>query len=160
MVAIDPRARVPVGIGVALMAAGFLALVAHFAFDLGGSGTDELFTTWVYNGLLLGAAILCFARAALVEDERFVWTLVGLGLTAWTAGEIYYWVGFTEAATIPIPSAADACYLAFYAITYVGLIRLIRTRVGAVSGSQWLDGVIVASAVAGVAAALTMEPIV
>ena len=160
MVAIDPRARVPMGIGVALLATGFLALAAHVVFDFGGSETDELFTTWVYNGMLLGAAILCFARAALVEGERLVWTLVGLGLTAWTAGEIYYWVAFSEAATVPIPSAADACYLAFYAITYVGLIRLIRIRVGAVSGSQWLDGVIVASAVAAAAVALFMEPIV
>jgi two-component system cell cycle response regulator len=160
MVAIEPQARIPLGVGAVALAAGLLAFAVHVAFGLGGASVDEFFATWVYNGLLLGAAILCFARAALVESERFVWTLVGLGLTAWTGGEIYYWAAFSEAATVPIPSPADACYLAFYAITYVALVKLIRARVGAVSGSQWLDGVIVASAVAAVAVAIAMEPIV
>jgi diguanylate cyclase (GGDEF)-like protein len=160
MVATESRARIPLGIGAVVVLAGFLAFAAHVAFDLGGAAADEFFATWVYNLLILGAAGACLARAALVESERLVWALVGAGLGAWAAGEIYYWAAFSEAATVPIPSPADACYLAFYALTYIGLIRLIRVRVGAVSGSQWLDGLIVASAVVAVAVALAMEPIV
>ena len=135
MVAIEPRARIPLGIGAVVVLAGFLAFAAHVAFDLGGAAANEFFATWVYNLLILGAAGACLARAALIESERLVWALVGAGLGAWAAGEIYYWAAFSEAATVPIPSPADACYLAFYALTYIGLIRLIRARVGAVSGS-------------------------
>jgi two-component system, cell cycle response regulator len=155
-----PRDRILLCTGAGALTFAFLAFASHAALGFGGAGVDEFFNTWVYDGLLLGGVTLCFARVLLVRRERSVWAVMGLGLTIWTAGEIYYSLALAGAETVPIPSLADAGYLAFYPITYLGLMMLVRTRVGAVSGAQWLDGVIVGSAVAAVAAALAMEPIV
>lgn len=160
MVGLRPRDRSLLRIGGAALTLAFFAFASHTAFSFGGTEVDSIFNTWVYDGLMLGAAALCLARALLVKRERSVWAVVAFGLTIWTAGEIYYSLAFAGAETVPIPSVADACYLAFYPITYLGLIMLVRIRFGAVSGAQWLDGVIVGSAVAAVAAALAVEPIV
>jgi two-component system cell cycle response regulator len=160
MADLGPEVRRLLRIGAAALALAFLAFVAHAAIGSGQGAIGGVFDTWVYDGLLLGAAGACFARARLVENERAAWIVMGLGLTVWSSGEIYYSLAFSGAQSVPIPSLADAGYLAFYPIAYVGLIMLLRARVGAFSGAQWLDGAIVGSAVASVAAALALGPIV
>lgn len=160
MVSSRPLVRGLLRIGGATLALAFLTYAMQAAFGFGGPEIKAFFDTWVYDGLMLGAAAACLARALRVRRDRFAWAAIGLGLTAWAGGEIYYSLALVGAETVPIPSVADACYLAFYPLTYLGLILLVRTRVGAVSGAQWLDGVIVGSAIAAVAAAIAMEPIV
>ena len=145
---------------------GFLALcllaafTAHVAFGFGGRGTDALFNTWIYSALMLTSAAACLLRAALVRRERLAWTLLGVGLLLYTAGEIYYAAVLAERASVPIPSPADAGYLAFYPLAYAALIALLRARIGAFPVARWLDGAIVGSAVAALAAAFALGPIV
>ena len=160
MIDLPSKARRLVLAGGAVLALAFLAFALHAATGFGGSGLDSLFDEWVYDGVMLGAAASCLLRAALVRRERGAWVLMGLALAIWTAGEIYYELAFTGAASVPVPSPADAGYLLFYPVAYVSLILLIRARGGSFSGAQWLDGAIVGSAVAALAAALVMGPIV
>ena len=47
-----------------IAAVGFAFLVAHLAFNLGGSGLDNFAERWVYDGLELLAAAGCLMRAA------------------------------------------------------------------------------------------------
>ena len=61
---------------------------------------------------------------------------------------------------MPIPSPADAGYLLFYPLAYAGLIVLVRARIGSFPATRWLDGLIVGTAVAALAAALALGPIV
>jgi two-component system, cell cycle response regulator len=147
-------------LGGALLALAFLAYAVDSFFHLGGDTSADFFGVWYYDGLLLGAAAACFARALLVRRERGVWMLMGLGLTFWTAGEIYYSIAFAGSENVPIPSLADLGYLAFYPFAYASLILLVRARFHGFSKTQWLDGIVVGSAVAAVAAALAIEPIV
>lgn len=147
-------------VGGALLALGFLAFALHAAFGLGGEANDDLFNIWLYDALILGAAASCIARAILVRRERLAWALLGAGLLAWTGGEIYYSAALVGAETVPIPSPADAGYLAFYPLAYVALIVLMRNRIGSFPATRWLDGLIVGTAVAALAAALALEPIV
>jgi two-component system, cell cycle response regulator len=160
MADLRPDARRLVRVGGAALSLAFLAFALHAAVGFGGTSSDTFFESWVYDGLMLGAAASCFARALLVERERSAWAVIGLGLAVWTSGEIYYSLAFSAGQVVPIPSLADAGYLAFYPIAYVGLIMLLRARVGAFSAAQWLDGLIVGSAVAAVAAATALGPIV
>jgi diguanylate cyclase (GGDEF)-like protein len=137
-----------------------VAFTAHAVIGLGGSGTDALFNTWVYNALMLMGAAACLLRATLLRRERVAWALLGTGILLYTGGEIYYSAVLAEQASVPIPSPADGGYLAFYPLAYAALIVLLRERIGSFPVARWLDGVIVGSAVAALAAALVLGPIV
>jgi two-component system, cell cycle response regulator len=115
---------------------------------------------WIYDALMVGAAGACLARVVSIKKERLAWGLIGLALTVWAAGEIYYAVVLTGQSPIPVPSPADACYLLFYPIAYAGVIVLARRRLDSFSPGRWLDGIIVGAAVAALAAALALGPIV
>jgi two-component system cell cycle response regulator len=149
-----------------VLAGGVLALcllvafIAHVAFGFGGDGTEKLFNTWIYCALILTSAAGCLLRAVLVRRERLAWTLLGIGLLLYSGGEIYYAAVLAGQGTVPIPSPADAGYLAFYPFAYAALIALLRARVGTFPVARWLDGAIVGSAVAALAAALALGPIV
>jgi diguanylate cyclase (GGDEF)-like protein len=144
-----------------LVALGLLAaFAAHVTLGWGGPGTDELFNLWIYNALMLASAAACLLRAALVRRERLAWTLLGLGLLLYAGGEIYYASVLAGRATVPIPSLADAGYLAFYPLAYAALIVLLRARIGTFPVARWLDGAIVGSAVAALAAAFALGPII
>lgn len=157
---LNPREQLLIRAGGGFLALAFLLFALHAATSFGGEPVDDLFGIWIYDALMLGAAAGCLARAVLVERERLAWALLGTGLLLWTGGEIYYSVAFAGTEDVPIPSLADAGYLAFYPFAYVGLIVLMRQRIGSFPATRWLDGLIVGSAVAALAAALALEPIV
>jgi two-component system, cell cycle response regulator len=137
-----------------------VAFAAHATVGFGGSGADDFFDIWIYDALLLLGAAACLLRAVLVGRERTAWALLGAGLTVYASGEIFYSAAYADAATIPIPSLADAGYLAFYPFAYAAMIALLRARIGSFPVARWLDGVIVGTAVASLAAALALGPIV
>lgn len=160
MTGLGQRERKLVLVG-GLLALGLLAaFTAHVAVGAGGAGTDALFNTWIYNALMLTSAAACLLRAVLVRRERWAWALLGAGLLLYAGGEIYYAGVLSGQGTVPIPSLADGGYLAFYPLAYVALIVLLRARIGSFPVARWLDGAIVGSAVAALAAALALGPIV
>lgn len=120
------------------------------------AGVEAVFNTYVYVGILLAAVALCMARGALVPERRGLWLSFGVGLLAWTGGELYY----TFAAPETIPSLADVGYLAPYPAAYVGLVLLLRSQLASFRRSLWLDGAIVALAAASVATSLAAGPII
>ena len=160
MPGLSQRDRRTVLVGGLLALCLLAAFTAHVAFGFGGSGTDALFNTWIYSALMLASAAACLLRAALIPRERLAWALLGVGLLLYTGGEIYYAAVLADQATVPIPSPADAGYLAFYPLAYVALIVLLRERIGTFPVARWLDGAIVGSAVAALAAAFALGPIV
>lgn len=157
---LSQRERRVVLVGGLLALCLLLAFTAHVAVGLGGPGSDSLFNTWIYCALMLASAAACLLRAALVRPERLAWALLGVGLLLYAGGEIYYAAVLAEQATVPIPSLADGGYLAFYPLAYVALIVLLRARIGTFPAARWLDGAIVGSAVAALAAAFALGPIV
>jgi diguanylate cyclase (GGDEF)-like protein len=140
-------------------ALGLCLLAAFTAHAAIATHPDSLFDTWIYDALMLTSAAACLARAALVRRERIPWALLGVGLLLYTGGEIYYSAALAGDETVPIPSPADGCSLAFYPLAYAALIGLLRTRIGSFPVARWLDGVIVGSAVAALVAALAFQPI-
>ena len=140
--------------------AGLIAYVAQAAFAICGTGADNFFETWVYTGLIGAGALLCFARAATVASERAPWLILGLGLTSWAGGEVYYTAVLADMAEPPLPSVADVLWLAWFPAAYVGVMLLLRQRVRGFRTSLWLDGLIGALAVAALGAALLVGPVV
>lgn len=154
------RKRTIVLVGGLLALCLLAAFTAHVAVGFGGHSADALFDTWVYCALMLTSAAGCLLRAALIRRERVAWALLGVGLLLYSGGEIYYAAVLAGKASVPIPSPADGGYLAFYPLAYAALIALLRARIGAFPVARWLDGAIVGSAVAALAAALALGPIV
>ena len=157
---LSQRQRRTVLVGGLLALCLLAAFTAHVAVGFGGRGTDALFNTWIYSALMLTSAAACLLRAALVRRERLAWGLLGVGLLLYAGGEIYYAAVLAEQETVPIPSPADAGYLAFYPLAYAALVVLLRERIGTFPVARWLDGAIVGSAVAALAAAFALGPIV
>jgi diguanylate cyclase (GGDEF)-like protein len=127
---------------------------------LSGVGDKEVFGTWLYEALLGLCGLGCLVRARMLRDERVAWSLLGIGLLLFTAGEIYFAAALADEGPVPIPSPADAGWLAFYPLAYAALVMLLRDRLGSFPVARWLDGLIVGTAVAGLAAALVLKPIV
>ena len=138
---------------------GLAVFIAHAGLGLGGRGFDFFANNWLYNSLVGGAAIACFARGLAVRADRAVWLLFGVGLACNAAGEIYYTFAFGESGNPPIPSIADGLYLAYYPCVYAAIVLLVRRQLVRFSASTWLDGAIAATATAALVAATVVQPV-
>jgi diguanylate cyclase (GGDEF)-like protein len=137
----------------ALAYAGFIAAGQPAA-------VEDIASIWIYHASLLFASVTCFVRAALVRDQRGAWTAFGLGLLSWTAGDLYWTLAYTDAASTPYPSPADVGYLAALPCFYAGIALLIKQRIGHFTLDSWLDGAIGALAAASLGTALLAPALV
>ena len=154
----NEHARSPfVRLGCAAMLVGVAVHVLHNT--TGFLSAHGFVDDYVYNGVLILGAVLCLARGFTSRAERAAWLVIGVGLTAWCAADIYWTVALAGLEEPPYPSIADAGWLVFYPALYVGVVLLLRARGMHFDRSQWLDGLIAALATAAVAAALVLPPI-
>jgi diguanylate cyclase (GGDEF)-like protein len=137
-----------------------LAAYAAVTLDSLGSGTvQDAFGRWVYDAVVLGAALAVLGRSISAPSERRAWQALGAALLLWGLGQTYYSVVLYYASPAPFPSPSDALFLAFYPASYIGLVLLLRARVAHLDPLAWVDGLIGALAVAAVAAALIFPPV-
>jgi two-component system, cell cycle response regulator len=144
----------------ALLALGLALYAGLLGFGHNGDGLGRAIDIPMYLGLLVGATVYCLARPIFRMQNRTAWLVFGLGLACWTAGDFYYEFFLADDETIPYPSIADALYLAFYPLAYVGLGLLLRGRTLAANRSFWLDGTIAGVTVAAIGAALVFGTVV
>jgi diguanylate cyclase (GGDEF)-like protein len=129
--------------------------VLHF----GGTGMASFSNTWAYTGAEVAAVAICAARVWADRNDRWAWALMAFGLLTWTAGDLVWTLWLDDLANPPFPSLADPLYLAMYPAMYVALMLLLRTRRGRVSAGQWLDGGMVALALAAVGTGLILPTV-
>jgi two-component system, cell cycle response regulator len=108
----------------------------------------------IYNSVLVGAAVLCVARGALGRSERVAWTVVGVALALWASGNLYWQFALSDLAEAPYPSVADAFWLGFIPVCYLGVLLLARRRMPHLDSRLWLDGIIAALTTGAISAAL------
>jgi two-component system, cell cycle response regulator len=140
--------------------AGLAAYGAHVVFGFGGEGSEGFFQDWLYNALVLSAAVSCLVRGILSRVERARWLSLGAGLLCLFGGELYYTLHLSRLADPPYPSLADGLYLAFYPAGYAALVLFAPRASRQLRASLWLDGLVSSLAVAALAAALLLQPIV
>jgi two-component system cell cycle response regulator len=124
----------------------------HFGTSLldGGAWVHDV----LYNGVLLGSAALCVARAVLRRSERLAWAVMGVSLALWAGGNLYWTLVLADVEVAPFPSWADALWLAFLPTAYVAILLLMRDRSPQLDSRLWLDGIIAALTTAAVSAAI------
>jgi two-component system, cell cycle response regulator len=144
----------------AVLGLGTACYAAYAALGLHRHETlATVFDNWVYYGLLLGAGGACLARGVLGDGERGAWLALGIAVLSWTAGDLYWIFFLRDDATVPFPSISDAFYLGFFPPAYVSFVLLLRSRLGDVPRSLWLDGLIGGLTVSALGAALVFQAV-
>jgi two-component system, cell cycle response regulator len=118
-----------------------------------------LTSRFAHDVVLLISSALCLARAVGFRRERLAWLLIGLGVLAWSLGEVYYTAVLWTVDDIPIPSLADIGYLLLPPLALTGILLLLRSRARHVPRTLWVDGVVAALAVASLSAALVLQAV-
>ncbi len=137
-----------------------LALLGAFAVlaavGRGGTAAGQV----IYYTVEIAATAGALARAVRRPDKRLAWSLLALGITLSTVGDVY-WELLYRNGNGPDVSLADVFYLAFYPCVLASMILLMRTKVRAtMSATVWLDGIISGLAAGALCAALTFGEVV
>ena len=143
-------------LAVVMTAAVGIAVGAYGLRTVGVLPKSALIDIWLYDGTLVASAALCLWRGIAVRAERAIWLLLGGALSMWTAGEVLYDLFALGGADVPIPSAADALWLAFYPLASAGLIILVRKRATHYRSGLLLSGLIGALSAGAVLAAIVL----
>ncbi len=114
---------------------------------------------WLHLVVMGAGAALCLLRATLRRDERWAWLLLGLGVSAWVAGEFYFTAVLWSDASPPVPSPADVGYLSLPPLVFAGLVMLARSRIRGLPKTLWVDGLTAGLAAGAVSAAAVFKPI-
>lgn len=146
-------------VGVFMLLFAWLAVYELHATVARSFGTHTIFGKDLHVLILLTAAGLILLRAILRKEDRLAWTLIGLGVLAWSLGELYYTLALWDLASIPIPSAADAGYLAFPLLAFAGICVLAHARVRCAASTLWTDGLAAALAVGALSAAVVLDQV-
>jgi two-component system cell cycle response regulator len=146
----------PVRVATAILIAWLVACELH---GLGLHWVPTGGEKWLHLIAMGFGAALCLARAAIRRRERLAWTLLGLGVLAWTLGELYFTVVLWNDASPPVPSPADAGYLLLPPLVFAGVVVLARERIRGLPRTVWVDGVTAGLGVGAVSAALVFRPV-
>ena len=111
---------------------------------------------WGIAAFEIVASLLCIARGAVARDarHRLLPVMLGLGLLCWSLGDVV--VAAYDGAP-PSPGLSDVFYIAFYPLTYVALMLLMRRQVRRFSVETWLDGGIAGLGAAALCAAFVFH---
>ena len=140
----------------AALVIAFVCLAAYTVVILltePGSELSAFFSRWFYQGLILFSALIATVRTIVVKQDRLAWGLISLGLACSSFAEIYTIVVEPE----EYPSLADAGWLAFYPLLYMGMVLLLRKRARTIAGTLWLDGATASVAAAALGAAVLLD---
>jgi two-component system, cell cycle response regulator len=141
----------------AVLVAGLLVQVVATLGPWPDDVLDSAFMETIYDGVLLGAAMLCALRAFARSEERAAWSLLALGLALYAGGNIYWSIALADLDDPPYPSVADGLWLSFYPLAYVAIALLVKARMPRLGVRLWLDGIIAALTVAAIGAAVVFK---
>jgi two-component system cell cycle response regulator len=138
---------------------GLTVLYLAYLAGLPVGAADGVFKRWLGLAVEVGAALACVGRVIFVREERRIWALVALSVSLWTLGDVYFRIVLWDLDVTPVPSLADAGWLAIYPLAYAAIALLVRARVKSTRATLWVDGVIGGLAVASIAAAVVFDAV-
>lgn len=88
------------------------------------------------------------------------WRLIGLGCICWGAGDLYWTLQLSQLSSPPVPSWADAGYLAFCPLVFFGILSLARQHLRMPSKMLIADAAAAALATGAISAAIVVKPLI
>jgi hypothetical protein len=80
-------------VGLGVTAVLFILVATQLLAGYGSASLSHLFTYWLYDGVGEVTALTCLIRGLRHKEDRLAWILIGIGVAAWTIGDLYYtWV--------------------------------------------------------------------
>jgi diguanylate cyclase (GGDEF)-like protein len=137
-------------------------LVAYLAsLVIRPNGSDW---TWLDGWAVVGwEFILCamaMARGIVGRRGRGVALALGFAISCWAVGDLALTMESLGGATPSTPSMADAFYLAFYPVAYIGIVLFMRGEVKRLTAPNWLDGIVAGLGAAAVCSAFAFHTLV
>jgi diguanylate cyclase (GGDEF)-like protein len=141
--------------------AALLAGVVSFAIAVwwrhGRPGQIVWVDVGVYGVVYVAAAALLLAQQHHDRHLRRGWRWLGWALLTYAAGNVLFSLVVERSDNPSYPSVADAFYLAWYPLTYLGLLNLLRGSLGRTQAGQALDGLITGLGAAAVSVAAVVD---
>ncbi len=123
-------------------------------------GTSSFFFDVVIANLgYAGTTALCAWRAVARHRGRWGWGALAAGLFLFTSGSVLWTTWVQYFVPVPYPSIADACFLGFFFLAFIGIALLVRETVPRTSKTIWVDGVIAAFGVGALETTFVISPI-
>jgi hypothetical protein len=135
-------------------------LLAYFAFLLlrDSHAYSPLMDGWVVVGLEASGGVLCLARGLRRPRRgRTVPLVLGAAMMSWSIGDLVLTLESLGGATPSTPSLADAFYLGFFPLAYVGIALFMRGEVRRLGTPSWLDSLVAALGAAALCAAFAFH---
>jgi diguanylate cyclase (GGDEF)-like protein len=120
-------------------------------------GDSSELIDWLVIVVQFVASGICVARGIGRRRARLIPFALGASILSWTLGDVALTIESAGGATPPTPSLADAFYLAFFPLAYVGIALFIRGEVRRLNTPSWLDSVIAALGAAAVCSAFAFH---
>ena len=139
----QPRSTRRVPLWLAYFIVGATAIVVHAMM-----ATGTLPQSWFYD--VIGGSAVAVALVGIWAnrpDRRLPWVLMVVGQACFVAGDVL-WNYYEMIGEEPFPSMADVLYLAGYPFIALGLMLLIRRRLGDGDRGGLLDAAILTTAAA------------
>jgi len=140
---------------VAYLAVGALFIGVHASMELGSLA--QALTYDAVGASAVAVALLGAWRNR--PDRRLPWILMAAGQASFVAGDLL-WNYFEVIGEEPFPSFADVLYLGGYPFIAVGLLLLIRRRIGDGDRGGLLDAAILTTGAAVLSWTFLMRPVV
>ena len=145
--------KLRVSLWMGYLAIGALMLVVHAALDTGSQSQSFLYDA-------IGASAVAVALIGVWRnhpDRPVPWILLAAGQGLFVAGDLL-WNWFEVVGEKPFPSMADVLYLSGYPFIALGLLLLIRRRVGDGDRGGLLDAAILTTAAAILSWTFLIQP--
>jgi two-component system, cell cycle response regulator len=139
-----PATRIAYPLLALVLFGGTGLVMLHDWLGVGGAALDRIAGGHIYDIVIIAAGVACLLRARAVERERWAWLLISASILCWGGGEVYWTLFILDNPNPPYPSPADALYLGFYPLAYIGLALLVRARATELNWRLWTDGLIAA----------------
>jgi diguanylate cyclase len=121
--------------------------------------TNALFDTYVYNGVVALASLVCALIATERRPDRWAWACFSAALAAILSAEVVIVVGYGGYDELPYPSWADALFLSYYPFVITAVVLLLRRQVKVGLNMVGLDAVVSGLAVAAYVTWVAVTPI-
>jgi diguanylate cyclase (GGDEF)-like protein len=119
---------------------------------------DTAVDAWLYNGAQLFAGVLIVVFGRRIYEERLAWTVFGSAILVWASGNVWWQLFMSNEQVIVPPSIPDALWMLSYPIAAVGLVLLLRVRLGRqLPRTGILDALLAGTAACAFVAATAVE---